>query len=378
MRILIAPNAFKNSLSAQNATEAIRQGLLQSGLHCSLDCFPIGDGGDGTGELIIHYMNGKSVETLANDPLGRETKSYIGFLEEGKTAVIEMAGISGLKLLQEYELDPLHASSYGTGQLMQFALDNGARTIILCLGGSATVDGGCGILRAMGIRFLDKTKKELVDLPEHLVYLNSIDVSGIDQRISETAIIVLCDVHNMLLGANGASAIFGPQKGASAADIRHLEIALGKLREVALSQTGKDMNMIRYGGAAGGTAAGLYVFLNAKIVEGIEYFLDLTAFNAALEKADLLITGEGSIDLQTLNGKGPYGVARRAKQKEIPVIGVAGAVPLVDNYGLNACFDILLAIGHEPENQTTAVLHTYKNLERTAKQIGKLLAFSNI
>lgn len=376
MKILIAPNAFKNSLSASDAAEAIRQGFLQSGLPCSLQCFPIGDGGDGTGELIVHSLNGKSVEIFANDPLGRKTRSTVGFLEDGKTAVIEMANISGLKLLREEELDPLHASSFGTGQLIEFALDSGARTIILCIGGSASIDGGCGILQAMGVRFLDRTKKDLADLPENLVHLDSIDVSGIDKRIDATSFVVLCDVNNILLGINGAPEIFGPQKGASASDVNHLEIALGKLREIALLQTGKDMNSIQHGGAAGGVAAGLHVFLNAKLVKGIEYFLDITGFNVALENTDLLITGEGCIDLQTLNGKGPYGVATRAKQKEIPVIGLAGSVPLTNNKELSACFDILIAIGNQPESQSSAVLHTFTNLVNTATQIGKLLALA--
>ena len=286
-----------------------------------------------------------------------------------------MADSSGLKLLTTAEYDPLHVSSFGAGELIRTALDNGARKIILGIGGSATVDGGCGILKALGIRFLDQAQNDLEVLPSDLVYLDSIDISGLDKRILETELIVLCDVDNFLLGEKGAATIFGPQKGASVSDVGHLEKALDQLKKIALLQTGKDMNTIRHGGAAGGSAAGLSVFLNARLVQGITYFLGLTGFDSALAKSDLLITGEGSIDLQTLNGKGPYGVASMAKQKEIPVIGLAGAVPLVDNNELNACFDLLLAIGHQPESQTTALLHTYTNLERTAKQIGKLLAF---
>jgi glycerate kinase len=376
MKILIAPNAFKNSLGATEAAEAIRQGLLHSGLPCILTCFPIGDGGDGTGELMIHYLKGRITDTTAADPLGRQIKTTIGLCEESKIAVIEMANISGIKLLHEGELDPLHASSFGTGQLILHALDKGIHTIFLCIGGTATVDGGCGIMRAIGGRFLDKSKKELSDLPAQLIDLDSIDLSGIDKRIYETKFIILCDVNNFLLGKEGASEVFGPQKGASAADVIHLEMALGKLREVALLQTGKDMNSIQHGGAAGGAAAGLHFFLNAKLVQGIEYFLDMTGFDAALQGADLLITGEGSIDLQTLNGKGPYGVACRAKQKGIPVIGMGGSVPLEKNSHLDVYFDMIMAIGHQPTDLKTAIPQTFENLKRTSLQLGRLIAIS--
>jgi glycerate 2-kinase len=376
MKILIAPNAFKSSLNASEAAEAIRLGLSQSGFPCILQSFPIGDGGDGTGELMINCLKGKIVDSIATDPLGRQIKTTIGLCEGGKIAVIEMANISGLKLLREEELDPLHASSFGTGELILHALNEGASTIILCIGGTATTDGGCGILRAIGLRFYDKTKKELLNLPEDLVYLDAIDLSGIDKRIHETKFIILCDVDNFLLGENGASEVFGPQKGATAADIIQLEMALEKLREVALRQTGKDMNSIQHGGAAGGTAAGLQVFLKAKLVQGIEYFLDMTGFDTALRGTDLLITGEGSIDLQTLNGKGPYGVARRAKQMGIPVIGMAGSVPLEKNSHLDVYFDVIMAIGHQPTDLKTAIPQTCENLIRTSFQLGKLLAIS--
>jgi glycerate kinase len=226
MHILIAPNAFKNSLSASAAAEAIRLGLMQSGLPCSTECFPIGDGGDGTASLIIKSLNGYYIETQASDPLGRKIKTSFGFIEGGKTAVIEMADISGLKLLQEQERDPLRASSFGTGELIRLALEKGVGKIILGIGGSATVDGGCGILRALGVRFLDRSKKELTGLPENLFQLHAVDLSGIDKRIFATELIVLCDVSNILLGEKGAAAVFGPQKGASASEVELLENGL--------------------------------------------------------------------------------------------------------------------------------------------------------
>jgi glycerate 2-kinase len=374
MHILIAPNAFKNSLSARDAAEAIREGLLESGLSASLQCFPIGDGGDGTASLIVENQQGVFYEVQANDPLGRKIKTSIGFVDGGKSAVIEMADISGLKLLQYQELDPLHASSFGTGELIRSAMDRGARKIILGIGGSATVDGGCGALQALGVRFLNQSKKELTHLPEALVLLDAIDVSGIDKRIWETELIVLCDVNNFLLGEKGAAAVFGPQKGASKDEVIILEKALNKLKEVSYHYTGKDMNSFRHGGAAGGTSAALNIFLNAKLVQGIDYFLDITCFDEALKKADLLITGEGSIDLQTLEGKGPYGVARRARKKSIPVIGLAGKVPLESIAKLDHYFDVLMAIGNPSEDLKTAMQHTEVNLRHTACKLGKLIS----
>lgn len=377
MHILIAPNAFKNSLTALDAAEAIRKGLVQSGLPCSLQCFPIGDGGDGTAELIIKNGNGNFHAVKAADPLGRTINSRIGFMDNGKTAVIELADISGLKLLRSNEPDPLHATTAGVGELIRIALDKNVSKIILGIGGSATVDGGCGLLKVLGVRFLDRSKNELNGLPENLVHLDSVDMSGIDKRIRDTELIVLCDVENKLLGKNGAAAIFGPQKGATVEGVEKLEQALQKFCSISLLQTGKDMNDFQFGGAAGGAAAGLYVYLNAKLVQGIDYFLDMNGFDEVLEKADLLITGEGSIDLQTLEGKGPFGVASRAKKKNIPVFGLAGCIPLEMNARLQEYFNILMAIGNQPENKESAIMHTADNLQRTAFQIGKMISIQN-
>jgi glycerate 2-kinase len=375
MHILIAPNAFKNSLSATDAADAIKQGLLRSGLRCSMRCFPIGDGGDGTASLLIDALSGRLFETEASDALGRKVTASMGFIEFGQTAVIEMAEISGLKRLKAEERDPLHTSSFGTGELIRVALDKGARKIILGIGGSATVDGGCGLLQALGIRFLDSAKQIMEPVPENLLRLDSIDVSKLDKRIRQIEFIVLCDVENPLLGEHGAAVVFSPQKGAKPEDVLLLERALMQFREVCLRQKGKDLNAVRHGGAAGGAAAGLAVFLNARLVQGIEYFLDLTGFDEALEKADLLITGEGSIDIQTLEGKGPFGVARRAKKKNIPVIGLAGQVPIEAQTDLDFYFDVLMAISHQPESIENAIGHTTENLQRCAEQAGRMLAF---
>ncbi len=374
MHILIAPNAFKNSLSAPDAAKAIYDGLLDSGLTCSMACFPVGDGGDGTASLIVQHLNGFFIDVQANDPLGRKINAPVGYVDKGKTAVIEMADISGLKLLKQKELDPLHATTFGSGELISTALHQGVRKIILGVGGSATTDGGCGALQAMGARFLDQSKNELKGLPESLNDLDTIDITGIDKRIFDTEFIILCDVNNFLLGEKGAASVFGPQKGASKQDVIQLENALTRLRDISFSQTGSDMNSLCHGGAAGGISAGLNVFLNARLVQGIEYFLDMTAFDKALEKTDVLITGEGCIDLQTLEGKGPYGVARRAKKKNITVIGLAGKIPLTGNAELDRYFDVLMTINQPHEDLETAMSHTGANLRQTSFELGKRIS----
>jgi glycerate kinase len=373
MHILIAPNAFKNSVTAVEAAEAIRDGLQQSRLHCTTECFPIGDGGDGTAELIMRHLKARKIKTTSTDPLGRKIHSSIGYIDDKKTAIIEMADSSGLKLLKEEEYNPLVASSYGTGEQIHAALDLGARKIVLGIGGSATIDGGCGMLQALGIRFLDHAQNDLDILPGGLTQLDAIDISGLDKRIKDTEIFVLCDVDNFLLGEKGAAAVFGPQKGASVSEVKQLEDGLQRLKIVVMLKMGKDMNAILHGGAAGGAAAGLNVFLNARLVRGIDYFIELTDFDTSLSLSDLLITGEGSIDLQTLDGKGPYGVATRAKQKNVPVIALGGSVPTEKNDQLNACFDIMLAINTQPSDVKTALQKTSDNLRFISQQIGRFL-----
>lgn len=374
MHILIAPNAFKHSITATAAAAAIEEGLRQSRLEVTCTCFPVGDGGDGTASLLVEHRHGQRITALVHDPLGRIIESSFGLIDEGKTAVIEMADSSGLRLLDATALNPLQASSYGTGELILEALNKKVKKIILCIGGSATVDGATGALSALGIRFLDAGGNVLKDLPATLSSLHHIDRSQLDPRLKEVEIIILCDVENTLLGQQGAAAVFGPQKGATPSMVKQLEAGLAQLRAVALQETGIDMATIRHGGAAGGMAAGCAAFLGAAIVNGTDHFLDLTGFDKALQQAKLVITGEGSLDTQTLQGKAPFGVAKRAKQRGLPVIGLAGRVPLLPDAALQEYFDVLLAIGHEPVPLPEALPLAVGNLTRTAKAIGNLLA----
>lgn len=373
MHILIAPNAFKNALPADEVAEAICMGLDESSLKHSSECFPVGDGGDGTGALISQRLKGIIQMVEVKDPLGKKISANYSIIN-GDTAIIEMTEASGLRLLALKELNPLHTSSFGTGQLIKDALDKKVKKIILAIGGSATVDGGCGILQALGIRFLNVKGDVLTNLPEELHQLTFVDTALMDQRIKQTELIILCDVENKLLGPNGSAAVFGPQKGATPEVVVLLEQGLGQFASVTLHQFGIPLAEIKYGGAAGGVAAGLYAFVGAKLVNGINYFLEITGFEASLKKADLIITGEGSIDEQTLQGKGPYGVAKMAAIHQIPVIGLAGKLPDEISDGLRTAFTELININKEQISLVDALGNTKQNLIRTAKEIGERLA----
>jgi glycerate kinase len=374
MHILIAPNAFKHSLSAVDAAEAIAAGLGDSNFSGTWATCPVGDGGDGTAALLLRQHDGERRQATAHDPLGRRINCEFVLLDEGRTAVIELAEASGLRRLQTHELDPLRASTAGTGELVKCALDCGVREIILCVGGSATVDGGSGLLRALGVDFLDSAGRPLACLPEQLFELAAIDLTHLDPRLGERSITVLCDVTNPLLGARGAAAVFGPQKGATWDVVRALETALTRFSEVVLRQTGQDIALLPRGGAAGGVAAGLCALLGARLVGGIDYVLDLLDFDAALEGSGLVITGEGAIDEQTIDGKAPWGVALRARARGAFVVGMAGRVPLVASPELRLGFDALLAIGDGVMTVDEALGRTAANLRRTAVELGNVLA----
>ncbi|MEI6585560.1 MAG: glycerate kinase [Sediminibacterium sp.] len=376
MHILIAPNAFKNSISAQQAADAIQLGLANSGLKHSVECFPIGDGGDGTAALILQKINGQQYNTIVQDPLGRNINATYSIIQEGTVGLIEMAEASGLKRLSPNEYSPLTASSFGTGQLMLAALNKGVKKIILTIGGSATVDGGTGILRALGARFLNAAGVELTILPKQLNELTFVDTTTLDSRLINCDISILCDVTNTLIGAQGAAAVFGPQKGATEKEVEILDSLLTHFAAISLQQTGINLLDINGGGAAGGVSAGLYGYLRANLVNGIDYFLELTNFKTAINKANLLITAEGSIDNQTLQGKGPIGVAKMAKALGIPVIGLAGQIPTNISEALQFYFDILISINKVPTSLQDALNATAANLTLTATEIGNKLALN--
>ena len=385
MHILIAPNAFKHSLTAEAAAAAILKGLEESRLNFTAECFPVGDGGDGTGDLLMSRLEAKKISASARDPFGRKRMTYYG-LSAGEpaagaaaasgTAIIEMANASGLRLLAPQELAPLHAASWGTGDLILDALEKGADRILVGMGGSATVDGGTGILSALGVRFLDANGHEITDLPIGLIDLASIDLKGLDPKLKTVELTVLCDVDNPLLGPEGAANVFGPQKGASQKDVQQLELALQRFEAIVRRQLGVALADLPKGGTAGGAAAGLHGVLKARLVDGIDYYLNISGFGAALGRAQWVITGEGSLDEQTLKGKGPFGVANAAKNKGLPVIGLAGRLPREKIPSLDSYFDVLLPINHEAAPLADALPYTAANLTATARAIGNLLSIS--
>ncbi len=348
MKIIIAPDSFKESVSASRCAQAIKAGFVSIFPQAECVCLPIADGGEGTVEAMVEATDGKMVMLPVMGPMGDFVGAFYGLSGDGQTAFIEMAAASGLMLVPAGERNPLRATSYGTGELIRHALDAGVRHIILGIGGSATVDGGMGMAQALGARFLDERGESVGLGGGALQRLVKIDLSDLDPRLHDCRIEVACDVDNPLLGERGAAAVFGPQKGACIEMVAVLERGLQNYARVMLAATGQDVAPMVGGGAAGGMGAAARVFLNATLKSGIDIVLEAVHLEEALRDADLVITGEGRIDSQTIGGKAPVGVARIAKKYAIPVIGIAGVlgdgVEAVHQHGIDAVFSILPAL----------------------------------
>ena len=339
MKILIAPDSFKGSATSSKAAEAIGKGVHTVFPDADLIKIPVADGGEGTVEALTDSMHGEIISRRVKGPLGEEVNAEYGILP-GKVAVIEMASASGLPLVPDNKRNPLITSTYGTGQLILDALNMGCTEIILGIGGSATNDGGTGMARALGYNFLDSSGNELKEGGGSLINLAEIDDSEVDGSIFKTKFFVACDVTNPLTGLEGASHIYGAQKGASSGDIEILDGALGKLAAVVSKKYARVNEDIPGAGAAGGLGYGLMEFCGGELKSGIEIVLDLIKFDDYLEGVDLVISGEGRIDGQSIYGKVPVGIAGRAKKKDIPVLVVVGAigseVDAVYDHGIDA------------------------------------------
>ncbi|MEB7547481.1 glycerate 3-kinase [Klebsiella grimontii] len=348
MKIIIAPDSFKESVSASRCAQAIKAGFVSIFPQAECVCLPIADGGEGTVEAMVEATDGKMVMLPVMGPMGDFVGAFYGLSGDGQTAFIEMAAASGLMLVPAGERNPLRATSYGTGELIRHALDAGVRHIILGIGGSATVDGGMGMAQALGARFLDERGESVGLGGGALQRLVKIDLSDLDPRLHDCRIEVACDVDNPLLGERGAAAVFGPQKGACIEMVAVLERGLQNYARVMLAATGQDVAPMVGGGAAGGMGAAARVFLNATLKSGIDIVLEAVHLEEALRDADMVITGEGRMDSQTVGGKAPIGVARIAKKYDIPVIGIAGVlgdgVEAVHQHGIDAVFSILPAL----------------------------------
>jgi glycerate 2-kinase len=325
--ILIAPDSFKGSLSALEAAETMALGVKDVLPEAHVVLMPLSDGGEGVVEVLTHALHGRIEITRVEGPLAQQqVGARWGLSADGETAIIEMAQAAGLGLVPPDRRDPKTTSTFGVGELLRAALDRGARRIIVGIGGSATNDGGSGMAVALGIRLLDELGNPVPRGGIGLQKLHAIDMSGCDARVRSAEIVVACDVRNPLVGPKGASAVYGPQKGAAPADVALLDAALSRFRDVVLTATGIDVQSIPGSGAAGGLGAGLVVFCGATLKSGIDIVLDTLHFDSALEEVDLVLTGEGKMDAQTRQGKVIAGVMRRCEQHQVSLAAVVGRV----------------------------------------------------
>jgi len=363
----IAMNAFKGSLSALEAAQAVAQGLTESSLQPQIKLLPLADGGDGTLDVMLSQAGSRRLSATVQNPLGENITADYGFLADGETAVIEMARASGLALVA-HRRAALSAHTFGTGQLIQAALNSGAKRIILGVGGSATTDGGAGCLAALGVGLVGCTgygggalgTLERLEIPPR--FLEGVEIS------------VLCDVDNPPIGEKSAARVFAPQKGADAAMVETLEANLSHFFGVIAAQTGNDVRSLAGGGAAGAIAGGLAALAGARLVPGAATIIAALGYDALLADCDLIITGEGALDAQTEHGKAPAVIAARAAARGVPTIALAGSIPptLPRASHLRAAFSLM----HQPASLEEALTHSAAWLASTARNIGALIALS--
>jgi glycerate kinase len=375
MKVLVAPDSFKGSMTAKEAANAIKRGILKAGSGTEVRIVPMADGGEGTMVSLVEATDGSIHEARVENPLGRLITGQYGITGDGHTAVVELASASGLDQLTQPELDPCAASTYGTGQLIRHALDRGIRHFIICLGGSATNDAGTGLLAALGYRFLDSSGNELGRGGLALQNLHSIDHSNVNAAAEDAKFEVACDVNNPLVGPNGASAVFGPQKGASPKGVERLEAALSVFADCVERDTAIPVRDMPGAGAAGGTAAGLAALLNGELRPGIRLVMEALQFEETLrrERFDYLVTGEGKIDGQTASGKVVAGLSEATEKYRVPTLALAGAVegslvPLYDK-GLTAAFSIV----DRPMPLEQAIENAEELIEKQAERIFRLI-----
>ncbi|WP_159566625.1 glycerate kinase [Budvicia diplopodorum] len=372
MKIVIAPDSFKESLSAMQVATAIQRGFSEIYPDAEYVKLPMADGGEGTVISMVEATQGQYFNQVVTGPLGLPVDGFWGLMGDGKTAVIEMAAASGLHHVPMEQRNPLYTTSYGTGELVLAALGHGVERIILGIGGSATNDGGAGMMQALGVSFNDEQGLPLEVGGGALCRLAEIDLSALDSRLASVSITVACDVNNPLCGPSGASAIFGPQKGATPEMIKTLDAALFSYGSMIEKVTGNPVLNAAGAGAAGGMGAALLGLLNAELKPGIDIVIKALELDRLVEDADLVITGEGRIDSQSIHGKTPIGVARSAKRFNKPVIALAGGLtadhPVVHDHGLDAVFSVLTRVVTLPE----ALQDAEENLRVTARNIASV------
>ena len=373
MKIVVAPDSFKGSLTASEVSDAIEQGVREIFPEAEIVKIPMADGGDGTVQCLVNATGGEILREKVTGPLGDEVWASYGILGDKKTAVIEMAEASGLTLVPEDKRNPLITTTYGTGQLIKFALDQGCRKMIIGIGGSATNDGGAGMVQALGVKLLDKDGEEVGFGGGELKNITRIDINCIDERLFNTKVLVASDVSNPLCGPKGASRIYGPQKGATPEIIEELDESLAHFAEIIKRDLNKDIKDIPGAGAAGGLGASLMAFLDAELKPGIDIVIEIVKLEQAIKDANLVITGEGKIDSQTIYGKAPIGVAKIAKKYNIQVIAVAAIIgddaDIVHQHGI----DNLIKVSEPPMNLDDSISNKVSLIkDRIKKSLRKL------
>ena len=373
MKIVIAPDSYKESLSALDVATAIETGFREIYPHAEYVKVPVADGGEGTVEAMVAATQGHIVQVSVTGPLGEPVNAFYGLSGDMRCAYIEMAAASGLESVPPTRRNPLLTTSWGTGELIRHALDAGVSQIIIGIGGSATNDGGAGMAQALGAKLLSAGQQQIAPGGGALETLARIDLSELDPRLAGCRIDVACDVTNPLTGPQGASAVFGPQKGATAAMIERLDRGLQHFAQIIDRDLDIDVLSLEGGGAAGGMGAALYAFCGANLRPGIEIVTDALGLAELVADADLVITGEGRIDSQTIHGKVPVGVAKVAKRFNVPVIGIAGSltadVGVVHQHGLDAVFSVLYSVCTLDE----ALANAAANVRMTARNVAAVL-----
>ena len=373
-KIILAFDSFKGSVGSLDIARYAAQAILKEYPHCELIHFPIADGGEGTTEAICTQLDVNRVSCIAHDPLMNPIEVSYGITKDGKTAVFEMASASGLPLIPIALRNPTHTSSFGTGEIILDALNRGCRHFIMGIGGSATNDAGIGMMHALGVRFLDKEKKELEPKGSNLIHIALIDTATLHPALKESVFTIACDVNNPFYGPQGAAFVFAPQKGANPDEVKALDEGLQHYAMVLKEQKGMDITLIAGAGAAGGMGGGIIPFLNATLKSGIDTILDILHFREYAQSADLIFTGEGKLDAQTGMGKALGGILKIAVEENIPVIALGGCVEAVEQ--LNEMgFTAVLSVQPAPVSLDQAMQQEFalKNIERTVTQLIRII-----
>ena len=373
MKFVIAPDKYKGSLTAFEFCNAVEEGLFKALGKVEIIKMPLADGGDGTIDVVKHYLKGDIVKVKVNDPLFRTIEAQYLFSRETRISYIEMAEASGLKLLKEGEKNCMRTTTLGTGELIADALQKGAKEIILGIGGSATNDAGIGMASALGFRFLDANNTVLEPKGENLIHIKTIDASGVNPLLKNVVVKVACDVTNPLYGKNGAAYIYASQKGASNEDIEALDNGLRNYSRIIQRHFGIDLQQIEGAGAAGGMGAGSMVFLNAQLTSGIDLIKELADFDTNIKGADWVITGEGNLDDQTLSGKTISGVIKSAKAQNVPVAALCGSVNISVNAQKELGLDYAVSIVKGISDLEEAIASSYSNLVHATYNFASIL-----